>query len=99
MPDLKTLENTLDPLDAAAFVYDCDLPHLGAKLEKNDTFELLVGGLDAEVKVADLDLEYTEDGVFFEDAEGRSSSIVAWFCFCLDDRLVSFFLLLTSALR
>lgn len=67
----------MDPVDAAAFEYDCDLPHLGAKLEKNDTFELVVGGLAAEVKVADLDLEYTEDADFFEDAEGRSSSIAA----------------------
>ena len=48
---------TLDPTEAAAFVYDCDLPHLGAKLEKKETFELAVGGLVAEVKVADLDLE------------------------------------------
>ena len=53
----KFIVHTLDPDDVAAFVYDCDLPHLGAKLEKNDTLELPLDGFVAAVNVADLDLE------------------------------------------
>lgn len=87
--------HTLEPEAAtAAFVYDCDLPHLGAKLEKKDVFEL-PDGLDAVVKVEARVLE-NDDEDFLEEADGSSSPAAEWICFCREDRFVNFFLLPTS---
>ena len=82
---------------AAALVYDCDLPHLGAKLEKNDVFELPEGAFVVDVKVAALVLEYEVDD-FLHEAEGASSAVAAWLCFSLVERFETFFLFVTSGI-
>ena len=80
--------------DAAALEYDCDRPHLGAKLEKKEVFELQAGDVVAEEKVDALVLEL-EAAAFLDEVVGISS-IMAWACRCLPNRFDGFFFLVTS---